>query len=251
MRPPPLLQPIIDLLQYQVFCERVKAEVDRMERALDVAGVPSSLRFNAVGESGKELVKLLDEVSVQKIGGEAVLRIDDRYACFCCRLPYLANEEINRHTLRFTFISPSFLTAHLPQATLTLSSIPQLVQLLSDEVESCLLNRICEIGREMCDRVNGTWFVDMVSSRSVGRWEGCVLLVKFIFGLMPCSAYTSCYQRNFRVFYNNDYSIRCSAFRLDHGRHGRETALETYSTETVVPLLSWVQQMIDKTLTVH
>jgi len=118
-----------------------------------------------------------------------------------------------------------------PQATLTLSSIPQLVQLLSDEVESCLLNRICEIGREMCDRVNGTWFVDMVSSRSVGRWEGCVL--------------------NFRVFYDNDYSIRCSAFRLDHGRHGRETALETYSTETVVPLLSWVQQMIDKTLTVH
>jgi hypothetical protein len=27
--------------------------------------------------------------------------------------------------------------------------------------------------------------------------------------------------------------------------------LETYATETAVPLLSWVQQMIDKTLTVH
>jgi len=79
MRPPLLLQPIIDLLQYQVFCERVKAEVDRMERALGVAGVPSGLRFNTIGESGKALVKLLNEDNAQKIGGEAILRIDDRY----------------------------------------------------------------------------------------------------------------------------------------------------------------------------
>lgn len=50
-----------------------------MERALGAAGVPSSLRFNAVGDSGKELVQLLNEDSAQKIGGEAVLRIDNRY----------------------------------------------------------------------------------------------------------------------------------------------------------------------------
>ena len=82
---------------------------------------------------------------------------------------------IFRHTLRLTFLSPSSLTAHLAQATLPLSSIPQLIQLLSDEVEQCLLNRFCEVGNAISDRVNGTWFVDIVNGRTVGRWEGCVL----------------------------------------------------------------------------
>jgi mediator of RNA polymerase II transcription subunit 17, fungi type len=50
-----------------------------MVRALGVAGVPCGLRFNSVGENGKELVKLLNEDSSQKIGGEAILRVDDRY----------------------------------------------------------------------------------------------------------------------------------------------------------------------------
>ena len=76
--PPPLLQPIIDLLQYQGFCERVKTEVHRMVKALSIAGVPCGLRINYVGESGRELVKLLDEDGTQKIGGEAILRIDNR-----------------------------------------------------------------------------------------------------------------------------------------------------------------------------
>ena len=76
---PPLLQPIIDLLQYQGFCERVKAEVDMMVRALGVAGVPCGLRFMSVGKNGKELAKLLNDDSTPKIGGEAILRIDDRY----------------------------------------------------------------------------------------------------------------------------------------------------------------------------
>jgi len=76
---PPLLQPIIDLLQYQGFCERIKTEVDRMVRALGVAGVQCGLQINSVGENGRELLKLLDEDSTWKIGGEAILRIDDRY----------------------------------------------------------------------------------------------------------------------------------------------------------------------------
>lgn len=81
--PPPLLQPIIDLLQYQVFCERVKTEVDRVAKVLSAAGVPTSLRFNFVGETGKDLIGLLNEDNSQKTGGEAVLRIDDRCALRC------------------------------------------------------------------------------------------------------------------------------------------------------------------------
>lgn len=65
--------------------------------------------------------------------------------------------------------------AHLPQATLTVTSIPQLGQLLVDEVERGLLGRICEIGRETCELVGGTWFVDDMMCHSIGRWEGCVL----------------------------------------------------------------------------
>lgn len=157
--PPPILQPIIDLLQYSVFCERVEEELGKAVKALRKAGVEGELRFSGVGEDGSTLVSLLNDDGPQRVGGEAVLRID------------------GRHYVRLTFLSPSSLTAHLPQATLPLSSIPQLVQLLNDEIEQCLLNRICEVGSDISDTVNGTWFVDMLSARSVGRWEGCVLWV--------------------------------------------------------------------------
>lgn len=76
--PPLLLQPIIDMLQYQVFCERVKSEADTMVGALTEAGVPSTLRFNPVGEIGKELVGFLTESQQRPIGGDAILRADDR-----------------------------------------------------------------------------------------------------------------------------------------------------------------------------
>src|SRR5882762_2848895 len=105
----------------------------------------------------------------------------------------------SRYTLRLTFLSPSSLTAHLPQATLTLSSIPQLVQLLSDEIERCLLNRICELGSDICDRVDGTWFVDPVSGRSVGKWEGCVLYVRFLHTLAIFQS-LSCYAGTFAFY---------------------------------------------------
>jgi len=81
------------------------------------------------------------------------------------------------YTLRLTFLSPSSLTAHLPQATLVISSIPQLCQLLSDEIERCLLSKICELGSNLGNQANRTWFVDLVTSRSVGRWEGYVMYV--------------------------------------------------------------------------
>ncbi|KIP10399.1 hypothetical protein PHLGIDRAFT_65771 [Phlebiopsis gigantea 11061_1 CR5-6] len=155
---PPLLQPIADVLQYRVFCDRVHTEVEKMARGLAAAGVPVRLRANRVGESGEQLVAMLTTVdAAQTIGGETLLRVD------------------NRHTLRFTFSSPSSLTAHLPQGTLTISSIPHLTQLLFDEASRCLLDRVCEIGTEMCESVHGIWFVDLLAGRTVGRWEGRVL----------------------------------------------------------------------------
>ncbi|KAI0677611.1 subunit 17 of mediator complex-domain-containing protein [Trametes maxima] len=156
-QPPPLLQPIIDLLQYQEFWERVRDEIERVAAALRLAGVAARVHYDPVADSGEALVASLQDEKPHPIGGEALLRIDDR------------------HTLRFTTSSPSTLTAHMPQATLSIASISQLSQLLVDEISGRLLNRICEIGTERCERVSGTWFVDLLSGRSVGRWEGCVL----------------------------------------------------------------------------
>ncbi|KAF8165297.1 subunit 17 of mediator complex-domain-containing protein [Crassisporium funariophilum] len=152
---PLVLQPIIDILQYQVFCERVDMKLREAVAALNAVGIPSALSFNAVGETGHELISLLCESGRNVIGGEAVIRID------------------NWHTLRFTFSSPSSLIAHLSQATLAISSLPQLSQLLMDEIERCLLQRICGMGRELCSAVGGIWFIDL--NRCVARWEGCVL----------------------------------------------------------------------------
>ncbi|CCM01597.1 uncharacterized protein FIBRA_03657 [Fibroporia radiculosa] len=157
IQPPPILQPVIDMMQYRAFCDRVYSEINRKVQALRQAGVPASLQFEAVGGSGEEFIAHLRENRARPIGGQALIRID------------------NRHSLRFTFLSPSMLIAHLPQATMGIASIPQLSQLLGDEMGACLLKGICDIGTERCGSVNGTWFVDTLTGRGVGRWEGCVL----------------------------------------------------------------------------
>jgi mediator of RNA polymerase II transcription subunit 17 len=77
----PILQPIIDLLQYQVFLDRIRSEVMQVVRALQAAGIPTKLVMNIVGETGKELVKLLDAKQDLTVGGEIVLRVFDRYEC--------------------------------------------------------------------------------------------------------------------------------------------------------------------------
>ncbi|KAF8205025.1 subunit 17 of mediator complex-domain-containing protein [Pholiota molesta] len=197
-----ILQPIIDLLQYRVFCERVEVELQKVVQALNAAGIPSTLSFTGVGESGHHIVSLLSDARNKVIGGEAVIRIDDW------------------NTLWFTFVSPSTLTAHLAQATLTVSSLPQLSQLLMDEVERCLLQRICGLGRELCDIVGGIWFIDL--NRCVARWDGCVL--------------------NFKISYGENLNIGCSAFRLD-GTTGSYGYARTYVSGTT-PLLTWVEEVI-------
>jgi mediator of RNA polymerase II transcription subunit 17 len=83
-----MLQPIIDFLQYEVFCRRVKAELDRAVEALAKAGVRSTLRFEPVGENGQQIVELLEEQTRRKLSGEAVLRIDNRYVILNYRIVY-------------------------------------------------------------------------------------------------------------------------------------------------------------------
>lgn len=77
--PPPLLAPIVNLLQYRVFCARVHAAVRQIVRGLRAAGIPTKLWLEPVGESGEKLVTMLSQADVpQKVGGEASIRIDDR-----------------------------------------------------------------------------------------------------------------------------------------------------------------------------
>lgn len=207
-----LLQPIIDLLQYQQFCTRIKTELNKLTSALRSAGVPCILRFDAVGETGQYLQRRLTSGdSSLRVGGEALLRIDDR------------------QTLRLTFASPSSLTAHLPQATLSIASVPQLCQLLSDEAEKCLLSKLCEAG-EQYDRTSiaSTWFVDAVSGKTVGRWEGCIV--------------------NFCVSFNQDFAVHSSAYLLDRGNNDKLSLYDTYSPQTVVSLLVWQQKILEQIL---
>lgn len=77
--PPPILQPIVDLLQYRVFCDRVHAEIYKLVEGLRTAGVPVKLRDNRVGANGAHLVTLLTKTEQQqKVSGETLLRIDNR-----------------------------------------------------------------------------------------------------------------------------------------------------------------------------
>lgn len=74
-----LLQPIIDLLQYQAFCARIHQEFLRMVQALQRAAFPAHLRFEPVGDCGEHLLKYLVDEQKYRITGEAVLRIEKRF----------------------------------------------------------------------------------------------------------------------------------------------------------------------------
>lgn len=204
---PPVLQPIIDVLQYREFWERIRDEIDRVVAALRLAGVSTKIHYDPVADSGEDLIASLLSDKPKPLGGDALLRLDDR------------------HTLRFTTASPSTLVVHLPQATLPIASISQLNQLLVDEISGGLLSRICEMGTELCEWVNGTWFVDLLSGRSVGRWEGCVL--------------------NFQIVFSGD-SISCSASRS--GRDNRPTHIEKYRPGGQLSLFEWVRHTMASSL---
>ena len=75
---PPILQPIIDVLQYREFWERVRDEIDRMVAALRHAGVPTKVHYDPLADGGDKLVSSLLNEKANPIGGDALLRIDNR-----------------------------------------------------------------------------------------------------------------------------------------------------------------------------
>ncbi|KAJ3528511.1 hypothetical protein NMY22_g9384 [Coprinellus aureogranulatus] len=201
---PPILQPIVDFLQYNLFCERLERELNKAASGLSAAGISTNVSFDCVGETGRELVDFISDIlpPISHISGEAVLTISDR------------------HSVRFTFVAPSLLTAHLSQATIHVYSIAQLSQLLKNEIEHFLLHRILQLGQRL---KGGTWLVDL--DRLVARWEGCVL--------------------SFHLTFEKDLGINLSAFQLDSktGRHLFQYSRLNSSNAT---LLSWVEDVINK-----
>jgi len=117
-----------------------------------------------------------------------------------------------------------------------ISSIPHLCQLLIDEIERSLLGRICDIGKDVCENIAGTWFVDEMMCRSVGRWEGCVL--------------------NFRVKCMDRSTIDCHAHRLLRKDKERDKSgnmapvLLTYGEREnqSMGLFHWVRHVMEGTL---
>ena len=75
---PQILKPIIDLLQYHVFLNRIRGELMRAVSRLRAAGVPVDLCLEPVGETGSVVLNALFE-GRERIGGDAILKIDRRY----------------------------------------------------------------------------------------------------------------------------------------------------------------------------
>lgn len=76
---PSLLEPITDVLHYQIFCTRVETEFHKALNALKKVGIPASLRFNPIGESGQILTEWLSQNTKARINGECIVRFGDRF----------------------------------------------------------------------------------------------------------------------------------------------------------------------------
>jgi mediator of RNA polymerase II transcription subunit 17, fungi type len=83
-----ILQLLVDMVQYQVFCDRLDGEVTKLENALDEAGVKRKVQFHRLGQGfgGKGLVDLLtpESATADKDGsfvvtGDLMIRIDRRW----------------------------------------------------------------------------------------------------------------------------------------------------------------------------
>lgn len=79
MLSPPILQPVIDMLQYEAFCDRVTHEIDKVVQGLFRSGVPTKVHFRGIGDSGSQLVSMLQKDEQIKVGGECLVRIEHRY----------------------------------------------------------------------------------------------------------------------------------------------------------------------------
>lgn len=77
---PGVLQPILDMLQYEAFCKRVQVEVSKMSHALEEVGVTANVRFSAIGDTGEQTLRMFEQAEdgSRQVTGETVLRIDGR-----------------------------------------------------------------------------------------------------------------------------------------------------------------------------
>ncbi|GJJ07541.1 hypothetical protein Clacol_001743 [Clathrus columnatus] len=187
---PQLLLPVVNILQYKVFCQRIEKELRVMARMLTQAGVPNKIHFNPVGETGLQLVELLGAEERSRIGGDATLRVNKR----------------------------------LPQATLTITSVPQLYEILRDEVQKGFLNDICKIGETASMAKDGSWFIDQLSNKVIGRWEGVVLTCKLNFG--------------------DETHPELSATVVQIKGKLQDKIVMRYTPELSVPLLSWISDTV-------
>ena len=75
--PSTILQPVVNILQYRVFCRRIHSNLASAARGLSDAGIDSQLDFTAVSETGEEILGLLDNDKGQILTGEATINISD------------------------------------------------------------------------------------------------------------------------------------------------------------------------------
>lgn len=50
-----------------------------MVRALQAAGIPTKMLFNTAGETGEELIALLQKNVPLQVAGDCLVRVDNRY----------------------------------------------------------------------------------------------------------------------------------------------------------------------------
>lgn len=78
---PLILRPLLDIIQYEAFCQRVQTEVNSVARILSSAAIHTRVRLSGLGENSLSVLRMLSDVEdAGRIGGEVILRIDHRYA---------------------------------------------------------------------------------------------------------------------------------------------------------------------------
>lgn len=65
--------------------------------------------------------------------------------------------------------------------------------------------------------------------------------------VLPLLAETKMISRNFRIIFGKDFAVHSSAYCLNRASH-QLSLLETYTPETSISLVVWVQELLEKTM---
>ncbi|KAF8341421.1 subunit 17 of mediator complex-domain-containing protein [Cantharellus anzutake] len=172
LRPPSVLAPIVSLLQYYSFCVSLKRLFEALQVGLTEVGVPCNVVFTAVGNDPTELISSLlsypemnhtpSDNSSSWIGvevtGEALVWIDDK------------------HSLRFTFSSPTSLTAHLPHSDFSITDLAVMRDLLRTEVGVRIITSLKDDAER---RLGGRWAIESLESECIAEWGSKRVRVRF------------------------------------------------------------------------